>query len=178
MVCEQIIENVRALIVPIVEEEGLYLENIALKRAGKYSTLIVTIDLPCGAGAVGSEQLEKISREISAVLDSADPISGMYTLEVSTPGVERRLDNKRHYSRGIGRMIRWVLADGTQCEGRLLALLAGDGQDIDSTDLNAVEYAEAVRVLLYGEKNKQRVQLGERTITFDEIASARIVVEL
>ena len=178
MVAEPIIENVRALIAPIVEAEGLYLEDTALKRAGKYSTLIVTIDLPCGAGAVSSEQLEKISREISAALDSADPIPGMYTLEVSTPGAERHLENKRHYSRGIGRMVRWALVDGAQCEGRLLALLAGDGEPIDSAELGAAERAEAVRVALCGEKNKQRVELGERTITFDEIASARIVVEL
>ena len=83
-------ENVCALIAPIVQEEGLYLEDISLKRAGKYSTLIVTVDLPCGAGAVGSEQLEALSREISALLDSADPIPGMYTLEVSTPGAAAR----------------------------------------------------------------------------------------
>lgn len=175
---EPIMENVCALIAPIVQEEGLYLEDISLKRAGKYSTLIVTVDLPCGAGAVGSEQLEALSREISALLDSADPIPGMYTLEVSTPGAERHLDNKRHYSRALGRMVRWTLTDGTRCEGRLLALISDDGSDINANDLSTVGCAQAMRIMLYGEKNKQRIQLGERIITFDEVDCARIVVEL
>ena len=153
---------VQELVAPLVAADGLYLENVQLKRAGKYSTLIVTVDLEQGPGAVGSAQLEAVSREISAALDASDPISGAYTLEVSTPGAERELTEERHYSRAIGRMVHFVLRDGSAFVARLLSHQVGSG----------------VTVATYTEKKKQLVETGERNLTFSEIARARIVVEI
>ncbi|MDY5589045.1 MAG: ribosome maturation factor RimP [Arcanobacterium sp.] len=161
MAQNNIAREVEAIVVPLVHSAGLYLEDVALRRAGKLSTLRITVDLESGPGAVSSEQLEELSREISAALDTADPISGAYTLEVSTPGAERELTELRHYSRALGRLAHIVLRDGTALEARIQAV-TNDG----------------IAVVMYGEKHKQRVEIGERELTFGEISSARIVVEL
>lgn len=154
--------QVEQLVAPIVAQAGLYLEGVAFRRAGKYSTLTVTVDIAAGPGAVDSQQLEDLSREISAALDAADPISGAYTLEVSTPGAERRLETERHYSRAIGYLAQFVLRDGTALTARVTALEPGRG----------------ITVTTYGEKNKQLVATGMRELEFAQIAKARMVAEL
>ena len=158
----EVTAKIRELVAPIVSEAGLFLEDTQFKRAGKYSTLIVTVDLASGPGEVNSQDLEDISRQISAALDAADPIAGAYTLEVSTPGAERELVEERHYSRVEGRMANILLTDGTALQARVCEYRAGEG----------------ISVTTYGYKNKQRVETGERELTFGEIARARIVVEL
>ena len=68
------------LLRPDCEAAGLYLEEVSLKRAGKYTRLVVTVDLPRGPGAVNEEQLSQVTLEISRHLDEADPIKGTYTV--------------------------------------------------------------------------------------------------
>ncbi|MCI6574252.1 MAG: ribosome maturation factor RimP [Actinomycetaceae bacterium] len=161
MAKNETVGDITAIVAPLVQDMGLYLEGVALKRAGKYVTVRVTVDLESGAGAVDSEQLEQLSRAISTALDAADPISGAYTLEVSTPGAERELTELRHYSRAIGHLAHIILTDGTDMTARV--------QRVSE---------ESIVVTTYAEKNKQRVATGEHELTFSEIRSARIVVEL
>ncbi|MDD7465745.1 MAG: ribosome maturation factor RimP [Actinomycetaceae bacterium] len=161
MAQREIVTNITALVAPLVHNANLYLEDVSLKRAGAYTTVRVTVDLESGPGAVDSGQLESLSREISVALDAADPVSGAYTLEVSTPGAERDLTEWRHYSRAVGHLAHIVLTDG----GELTARVQSVSDD-------------AIVVTTYVEKNKQRVASGERELTFSEISSARIVVEL
>ncbi|QOR48383.1 ribosome maturation factor RimP [Trueperella pecoris] len=110
------------LIRPAVEEQGLFLEDVKLTRAGKHSALRVTIDLPEGPGGVDSEKLAAATRAISAILDDVDPISGAYNLEVSTPGAERKLKEPRHFSRAQGRLVKVVLDGGESVNGRVVGL--------------------------------------------------------
>ncbi len=84
-----------SLIEPVVEASGHQLYDIQHNGG----TLAVLVD--CGDG-IGIEQLAQLSRSVSKVLDDHDPIPGRYTLEVSTPGVERRLRNESHFSGAIG----------------------------------------------------------------------------
>ena len=160
------------LIAPIAAQAGLYLESVQLKSAGKYRSLIVTVDLAEGPGAVDSEQIAQFSREISAALDAADPISGAYTLEVTTPGAERELTELRHYSRAIGHLAWLALADGTELTARIVAL--GEAE----AETTAISAASGIIVTPYAIKNKQRVALTNRFVSFDEIKRARIVVEM
>lgn len=104
-------KDIAKIVGPVVEDAGLYLEQVKLNRAGKHSVLRVTVDLPYGPGGVDSQQLEDATRAISAALDEADPVAGAYTLEVTTPGVERRMETERQFSRAIGRMAKFVLED-------------------------------------------------------------------
>ncbi len=114
--------EIAQLLRPVVEEQGLYLEQVKLNRAGKHSALVVTIDLPEGPGGVDSDALTAVTRAVSEILDEADPIKGTYTLEVTTPGAERHLTELRHFSRAEGRLVVINLTDGTQLEGRVSGL--------------------------------------------------------
>lgn len=103
--------RIAQLLEPVVDEAGLFLEEVRLVKAGKHSTLRVTVDLPEGPGGVDSTQLTDVSRAISTVLDEEDPINGAYNLEVSTPGATRDLTTARHFSRATGRLVNFRTED-------------------------------------------------------------------
>lgn len=108
------------------EAAGLFLEDVSVKRAGKYTRLVVTVDLPRGPGAVREDQLSQATLEISRHLDEVDPINGTYNLEVSTPGIERPLKDERQFSRAIGHQVLLKKCDGTSEEGKLVATTTED----------------------------------------------------
>ncbi|ABS77646.1 ribosome maturation factor [Coxiella burnetii] len=87
------------LIAPAVEALGFELVGCELFRRGATRILQVFVDKP---GGIGLDECAKVSRQISAVLDVEDPIRGRYTLEVSSPGLERPLYTANHYRRFIG----------------------------------------------------------------------------
>jgi len=80
--------KVTELIEPTVEALGLDLWGIELLQQGKFTVLRIFIE--SGEG-ITIEDCEKVSRQVSAILDVEDPISGEYTLEVSSPGIDRPL---------------------------------------------------------------------------------------
>lgn len=97
-----IAETVSEFIKPVVEEMGLILWDVQFVKEGAGYCLRVTIDSNEGAG-IGD--CEKVSRAIDPMLDEKDPIEQSYTLEVSTPGIERELTKKWHYEKCIGETI-------------------------------------------------------------------------
>ena len=76
------------IVQPTVEALGLKLWGVEHIQNGRYSVLRIFID---NEDTVNLTDCERASRQISAVLDVEDPISGEYTLEVSSPGLERPL---------------------------------------------------------------------------------------
>lgn len=114
-------QQLRDLLTSDCEAVGLYLEDVSLKRAGKYTRLVVTVDLPRGPGPVLENQLSAVTLAISKHLDQADPIKASYNLEVTTPGIERPLKDERQYSRAIGHYIQVRKYDSASEEGKLLA---------------------------------------------------------
>jgi len=107
------------VIEPVVTAAGLDLEQIAVSRAGQGHVVRITVD---GEG-LGLEVLAEVSRDISVALDAADRAGGgrspmlgsgsdqhgtayPYTLEVSSPGVDRPLTLPRHWLRNIGRLVK------------------------------------------------------------------------
>lgn len=81
-------KKVTELIEPTVEALGLDLWGVELLQQGKFTVLRIYIE--SGEG-ITIDDCEKVSRQVSAILDVEDPISGEYTLEVSSPGVDRPL---------------------------------------------------------------------------------------
>lgn len=67
-------------------------------------------------GGIGLEDLQSVSEEVSAILDAEDPISSAYTLEVSSPGLDRPLHSLSDYRRFVGRLVK--LASYEPLEGR------------------------------------------------------------
>ena len=87
------------LIDTTIQVLGLDLWGVELLQQGKYSLLRIYIEREEG---VTIEDCEKVSRQVSALLDVEDPIAGEYTLEVSSPGMDRPLFSIEHYSKYVG----------------------------------------------------------------------------
>ena len=90
---------VTELIETTIQALGLNLWGVELLQQGKYSLLRIYIEREEG---VTIEDCEKVSRQVGALLDVEDPIAGEYTLEVSSPGMDRPLFSIGHYSKYVG----------------------------------------------------------------------------
>ncbi len=86
----------------IAEEMGLYIVDVSYKKEGKDYTLCYYVDKE---GGVGIDDCEAFSRAVEVVLDEKDPIEENYTLEVSSPGVDRKLTKEREFLYYIGREV-------------------------------------------------------------------------
>jgi ribosome maturation factor RimP len=111
-----ITDRVVSLLEPIVAAASLRLYDV--DHSG--GTLRVFVDGPDG---VTLAQLDELSRTVSVALDAADPIPGHYTLEVSSPGLERSLRRPEHFAGAIGEMISVRTLPGPQGRRRLRGVL-------------------------------------------------------
>ncbi|MGH9119805.1 MAG: ribosome maturation factor RimP [Acidimicrobiales bacterium] len=93
-----VIERVRAIVEPLLSDRDLELFDV--EQSG--SVLRITVDRP---GGVGLDDLGETTRSISRALDEHDPLPGRYTLEVSSPGVERPLRTPTHFARAVGEKV-------------------------------------------------------------------------
>lgn len=117
-----VLQRVRELVEPIASDLDLDLYDVEQRGA----TLRVTIDTPPGSETgVDMDQLALATRLISREMDHHDPMPGRYTLEVTSPGVERTLRTPAHFQREIGKTVHVRLADTTverrRFEGVLVA---------------------------------------------------------
>lgn len=92
--------EIEQLLSPAVEALGLELLGCEYSAGNASALLRLYIDAP--GRAVNIDDCEAVSREVSALLDVNDPIDGHYTLEVSSPGIERPLFRPEHFSRFVG----------------------------------------------------------------------------
>lgn len=116
----QTLSNVIRLVTPILADLGLDLYDVEF-RGG---TLRVTIDTAPGApGGVNLEQLALATRLIGRDFDHEDPVPGHYTLEVTSPGVERNLRTPAHFQREIGKVVAIRLRDTTHDDRRVQGVL-------------------------------------------------------
>ena len=131
------------IIQPVVAASGLTLYDAEFRG----SSLLVMVD---GAEGANLDQVASVSRAIARHLDEADPIPGSYTLEVSTPGLERRLRRPDHFRGAIGETVKIKLNPGApgerRADGELTAaddttatIRTGDGSE------RAVAYADIDR---------------------------------
>ena len=101
-VYQDIPEELRILIEPVVDDAGFELVDVQLARGGKPWTLRVTIDTPECDGRVPVEICAAVSREIGSQLDVADPMKANYRLEVSSPGLDRLLAREKDFGAARG----------------------------------------------------------------------------
>jgi len=97
-------DKIRAAAERVAQTNGVELVEVELKGGGKARTLRITIDKPEG---VSHEDCANVSRGVSAILDVEDAVpGGQYTLEVSSPGLDRKLLKAEDYGRFIGSRIK------------------------------------------------------------------------
>jgi len=96
-------ERLWDVIEPYVAAEGIELDDFEVLGHGAGTIVRVTVD---GGDALSVDRIAELSRGISRLLDDDDPVNGSYTLEVSSPGLERRLRRPRHYEKSLGREVK------------------------------------------------------------------------
>ncbi len=96
-------EELKDLLEPSVEALGYELIELELRTGGRNGLMRLFIDAPEG---IGLDDCESVSRQVSTVLDVEDPIPGNYTLEVSSPGLDRALTKPAHFQRFTGEDVR------------------------------------------------------------------------
>lgn len=115
-------EELARLLEPTVERLGYELMDLELKLHGRGGVVRLFIDHPDG---VSLEDCEKVSHAVSALLDVEDPLPGQYNLEVSSPGLDRKLTKPEHFQRFTGETVkvqmRFPIAGRRRFRGKLVS---------------------------------------------------------
>ena len=113
-------EKITELIHPAVEKAGFFLEDVQVVSPGKHRIITCIVD---GQSPLNLDQVTSISREISEILDSADFMDdSAFTLEVTSPGVDRPLTLPRHWYKNLNRLVKVVNKDGSVVNGRIASV--------------------------------------------------------
>ena len=96
-------DDLFAMLEPTIEGLGYELSDLEMRVGGKGGFVRLFIDHPDG---IGLEDCEAVSRAVSALLDVEDPIPGHYNLEVSSPGLDRKLTKNEHFQRFAGETVK------------------------------------------------------------------------
>ena len=96
-------DELARLLEPRIERLGYEMADLEVKLGGRGGVVRVFIDHPDG---ISLDDCEKVSRVISALLDVEDPLPGHYNLEVSSPGLDRKLTKKEHFQRFTGETVK------------------------------------------------------------------------
>ena len=96
-------DELATLLEPTVERLGYELADLEVRLGGRNGLVRVFIDRPDG---IGLDDCEKVSLAVSALLDVEDPLPGNYSLEVSSPGLDRKLTKVEHFHRFTGETVK------------------------------------------------------------------------
>jgi ribosome maturation factor RimP len=107
------VERVRSVATRVTADRGFELVDVELKQAKSEKLVRIFVDRP---GGIGLDDLQSVSVEVSAILDAEDPIEGHYTLEVSSPGLDRPLRGEADYRRFVGKLAK--LSSDEPVDGR------------------------------------------------------------
>jgi len=112
--------ELKEIIKNIVEDNGCELYDIELSEEGGHKYYRVYITKP---GGVALNDCAKINNLISPIFDIEDPVEGKYFLEVSSPGLERKLTKPEHFEKSIGEKVKITKTDGTKLKGELKSFI-------------------------------------------------------
>lgn len=143
-------ENVQKLVAPVVESLGYELVGVEYLPQGGHGLLRVYIDTEAG---VTLDDCQRLSHQLSGVLDVEDVIKGRYHLEISSPGLDRPLFAAEHFQRFAGRQVNVRLVAPINGRRKVRGVLQGmkddevvldiDGEVI-SVPLSAIDKANLV----------------------------------
>jgi ribosome maturation factor RimP len=130
-----IVERVRELAARVAGPYGLEIFDVGFRREASGMVLRIQIDRPGPAASadesVGVDDCARVSRDLSAMLDVDDVVPGAYTLEVSSPGLDRRLRHSDDYRRFAGRRAKIVMREAVDGQRFFKGILGGvDGTDV------------------------------------------------
>ncbi len=146
-------QAINDLISPAVSEAGFFLEEVQIASPGSHRIVTCVVD---GETPLNLDQVTVASRLISELLDTAEFMGETpFTLEVTSPGVDRPLTQPRHWKKNLTRLIKVTLGDGTITIGRLT--------ELNETNATLVENIKG--------------RIKEHTIAFVDIKRAVVEIE-
>lgn len=122
-------DSLTELLRPAVENEGFFLEQVLVSNPGNHRIVTCVVD---GTKPLNLDEVTVVSRLISELLDETTLIDDAFTLEVTSPGVDRPLTERRHWEKNVTRIIAMVMNDGTTLTGRLTELRADDATFVEN----------------------------------------------
>jgi ribosome maturation factor RimP len=112
-------DQISEFVTPAVREQGFYLEDVHVATPGSHRIVTCIVD---GDSALNLDQVTSVSRIISELLDEATFMGETpFTLEVTSPGVDRPLTAPRHFAKNVDRLLKVIKIDGSEVKGRILS---------------------------------------------------------
>jgi ribosome maturation factor RimP len=112
-----ITDQIAQLVTPAVQAQGFFLEEVLLVSPGKHRIVTCIVD---GQSSLNMDQVTAVSRAISELLDEAAFMGeAPFTLEVTSPGVDRPLTKPRHFAKNVDRLLKVMRTDGEVVTGRI-----------------------------------------------------------
>jgi ribosome maturation factor RimP len=138
-------EDISAAIRPIIEASGNYLEELTITSAGKVKILTVIVD---SDSHLNLDQITAVTKEISEVIETLEELGdSAFTLEVTSPGIDRPLTKPRHWRKNFNRLVKITMTSGQDIQGRI------------------------------GEATESAVLVGDQKISFEDIKRAVLEIE-
>ena len=112
-------DQISELVTPAVSDLGFYLEDVHVATPGNHRIVTCIVD---GDASLNLDQVTSVSRVISELLDGAAFMGETpFTLEVTSPGVDRPLTQPRHFAKNVDRLLKIIKLDGSEVTGRILS---------------------------------------------------------
>ncbi len=144
--------SISELIAPAVTNAGYFLEEVHIANPGNHRIITCIID---GTSPLNLDQVTEISRLISALLDEATFMDDSeFTLEVSSPGLDRPLTQERHWKKNLTRLIKVISNDGTELIGRLK-----EYDDVKATLIENIKGREKSHVVAFADIKRAVVEV-------------------
>ena len=138
-------EDISAAIRPIIEASGNYLEELTSTSAGKVKILTVIVD---SDSHLNLDQITAVTKEISEVIETLEELGdSAFTLEVTSPGIDRPLTKPRHWRKNFDRLVKITMTSGKDIQGRI------------------------------GEATEANVLVGDQKVSFEDIKRAVLEIE-
>ena len=138
-------EDISAAIRPIIEVSGNYLEELTITSAGKVKILTVIVD---SDSHLNLDQITAVTKEISEVIETLEELGdSAFTLEVTSPGIDRPLTKPRHWRKNFDRLVKITMTSGKYFQGRI------------------------------GEATETNVLVGDQKVSFEDIKRAVLEIE-
>ncbi len=135
-------EEISAVSTPTLTSRGFYLEDLNITSAGKRSLLTVIVDAD---RHLSLDEVTVATKAISEIVENIPALgSTPFTLEVTSPGIDRPLTKPRHWRKNINRLVKIVLLDGSQITGRIKQA----GESAATIDESVINYLDIKRANL------------------------------
>ena len=133
-------EDISAAVTPALSALGFYLEDVTITSAGRRSMLTIIVD---GDTHLSLDQVTSATKAISEIVESLQSLGDTpFTLEVTSPGLDRPLTKPRHWRKNIDRLVKVVLLDGKEIKGRIKAA-SENSATVDESEINFADVKRA-----------------------------------